>query len=131
MTEADNVALIGGIYEAFGRGDVDYIIDQLTDDVRWVTHLEPIVPWSGDYSGKANVPRFFEAIANSVETTAFSPEEFVAQGETVVSTGEYGCTVKANGKSSLTPWVFIWKLRQGKVAGYEQFHAPGLADAFR
>ena len=46
-----------------------------------MTHLEPIVPWSGEYNGKANVPRFFEAIGGSVETTAFNPQEFIAQGD--------------------------------------------------
>jgi ketosteroid isomerase-like protein len=131
MVESDNVTLIGRIYEAFGRGDIYYIIGQLSDDVRWVSHLEPIVPWSGDYSGKAKVPKFFEAIANSVQTTAFSPGEFIAQADTVVSTGDYGCTVNATGKTALTPWVFIWKVRDGKVASYEQFHDPALADAFR
>jgi|SRR5712691_9778699 len=74
MAESDNMTLIGRIYEAFGRGDIGYIIDQLTDDVRWVSHLEPIVPWSGDYSGKTNVPKFFEAIANSVQTTSLPPK---------------------------------------------------------
>ena len=129
--ESDNVALIGQIYEAFGQGDISYIIDKLSDDVRWVTHLEAVVPWSGDYSGKANVPKFFEAIGGSVQTTAFTPHEFIAQGDTVVSTGEYGCTVNATGKASLTPWVFIWGVRDGKVSSYEQFHDPTLADAFR
>ena len=131
MAASDNVTLIGRIYEAFGRGDIGYIIDQLTDDVRWVSHLEPIVPWSGDYSGKTNVPKFFEAIANSVQTTAFTPHEFIAQADTVVSTGDYGCTVNTTGKAALTPWVFIWKLRDGRVTSYEQFHDPALADAFR
>ena len=131
MAESDNVSLIGQIYEAFGRGDIGYIIDQLTDDVRWVSHLEPIVPWSGDYSGKSNVPKFFEAIANSVQTTAFTPHEFIAQADTVVSTGDYGCTVNTTGKAALTPWVFIWKLRDGRVTSYEQFHDSALADAFR
>jgi len=45
--------------------------------------------------------------------------------------GGYGCTVNATGKKALTPWVFIWKLRDGKVTSYEQFHDPALADAFR
>lgn len=125
------MALIGQIYQAFGRGDVGYILDQLTEDVSWVTHLEPVVPWSGDYSGKATVPNFFEAIGRSVEVTSFVPGQFVAQGDTVVSMGVFGCTVHATGKSSTTPWVFIWKLRDGRVYSYEQFHDPALADAFR
>lgn len=131
MAESDNVAVIGQIYEAFGRGDINYIIDQLTDDVRWVSHLEAVVPWSGDFSGKTNVPKFFEAIDGSVQTTSFTPRDFIAQADSVVSTGEYGCTVNSTGKTSLTPWVFIWKLRDGKVSSYEQFHDPTLAEAFR
>jgi ketosteroid isomerase-like protein len=74
---------VEALFEAFGRGDVPYILDQLTDDVHWVAHLDPSVPWSGDYSGKANVP-----------------------------------------------WVYVWKLRDGKITGYDQFNDAGLAAAF-
>jgi ketosteroid isomerase-like protein len=131
VSEQQNVDTVVKMYEAFGRGDIQYIVDQCTDDVRWVTHFEPIVPWAGDYSGKANVPRFFQAINDSVETTTFDPKEFVAQGDTVVSMGDYGCRVKATGKESLSAWVFIWKLRDGRVYSYEQFHDPALTEAFR
>ena len=131
MSERDNIQSIVKVYEAFGKGDVPYIIDQLTDDVRWVTHLDPIVPWSGEYLGKANVPKFFGAINDSGETTAFSPGEFIAQGDTVVSVGEFGYKVKATGKSDLGPWVFIWKFRDGKISSYEQFHDASIASAFR
>lgn len=65
MTEQENVAAIGAIYEAFGRGDIPYIIDKLTDEVRWVSRFEPIVPRGGDYSGKTKVPAFFQAINDS------------------------------------------------------------------
>jgi len=131
VSEKDNVARIVKIYEAFGRGDVGHIVSQLADNVRWVTHLEPIVPWAGDFSGKASVPKFFEAIGGAVEVTSFTPAEFVAQGDTVVSTGEFGCKVRATGKSSTSRWVFIWKFQEGRVTSYEQFHEPGLAAAFR
>jgi len=131
MSEKDNVARVVKIYEAFGRGDIPFIVDQLTDDVAWSTHFDPIVPWSGDYDGKAAVPRFFAALAGAGDVTAFQPTEFVAQGDTVVSMGEFGIKVKATGKTSLTRWVFIWKFREGRVCSYEQFHDASIADAFR
>jgi ketosteroid isomerase-like protein len=99
--------------------------------VRWVTHLDPIVPWSGEHLGKANVPKFFGAINDSGETTAFNPGEFIAQGDTVVSVGEFGYKAKATGKSDLGPWVFIWKFRDGRISSYEQFHDASIANAFR
>lgn len=131
MSEKDNVARVVDIYEAFGRGDIPFIIDQLTDDVRWMTHFDPVVPWSGNYQGKPDVPRFFAAIAGAGDVTAFAPAEFVAQGDTVVSTGDFGIKVRATGKSSLTRWVFIWKFREGRVCSYEQFHDASITDAFR
>jgi ketosteroid isomerase-like protein len=129
MSEQQNVERIRKIYEAFSRGDIGFILDQLTPDVKWVSHYDPIVPWGGDFTGR--VDKFFEAIGQSVDVTAFTPGEFIAQGDTVASLGEFGCRVRATGKSALTRWAFIWKLRDGRVSSYEQFHDPALANAFR
>jgi ketosteroid isomerase-like protein len=131
MDKQQNVKAIQELYAAFGRGDVRFIVDQLTDDVRWVTHCEPIVPWSGDFSGKDRVPRFFEAIFQSVEVETFEPQEWIADGDTVVSLGEFGCRVHTTGQQSHTRWAFIWKFRDGKICSYEQFHDPALAAAFQ
>ena len=131
MSEQANIKAIQDIYAAFGRGDVPYIIDQLTEDVTWRTHFDPVVPWGGDYSGKAKVPKFFDAIFSAVEVSAFEPQEWVAQGDTVVSLGRFGGKSRNLGKAFNTRWVFIWKLRGGKVTSYEQFHETTIADAFR
>ena len=129
--EQRNVEVIEGMYAAFNRGDVPHIIAQLHDNARWFSHVDPIVPTSGDWSGKARVPAFFRAIADNMEVTSFTPKEIVAQGDTVVSMGDFGCKVKATGKTVLTSWIFIWKMRDGKVASYEQFHDFKIAAAFR
>jgi ketosteroid isomerase-like protein len=131
VSEQDNVQTIVKIYEAFGRGDVPYILGQMTDDVRWVVHLDPVVPWAGDFSTRARVGGFFSALNEHAETMLFEPKELIAQGDTVVSTGEYAFRARGSGKSSRGPWVFIWKLRDGKVYSYEQFHDPSAAAVFR
>ena len=131
MSEQQNVQTIQDVYAAFGRGDVAAIVSKLTNDVRWVTHLDPIVPWSGDYSGKDCVPKFFDAIFNSVDVKAFVPLDFVAQGDTVISVGEFGCRSHVTGKSAYTRWVFIWKFHEGLISSYEQFHDLKIAEAFR
>jgi uncharacterized protein len=110
---------------------VAFIIGQLTEDVRWVSHFDAIVPWAGDFSGKDQIRLFFERIFQSVDVEAFEPKEWVAEGDTVVSLGEFGCCVRGTGKKARTRWVFIWKFRDGKICSYEQFHGPALAAAFR
>jgi ketosteroid isomerase-like protein len=131
MSNQQNVKTIQEIYAAFSRGDVAFIVTRLTDDIRWVNHFDSIVPWGGDFSGIERIPAFFEAIFQSVDVEIFEPSEWIADGDAVVSLGEFGCRVRATGKRARTRWVFIWKFRDAKIFSYEQFHHPALAAAFR
>lgn len=126
-----NTELVQSIYEAFNRGDIDFIISQVSDEVRWTVSVDPIVPWAGTYKGKQGARDFFNAIVTNVETTSFVPQENIAEGDTVVTTGTYGCRVHATGKSGEMRWVFIWKISDGRVSSYEQYHEPKFADLFR
>lgn len=128
--EIENTEQVTKIFEAFGRGDVAYILDQLADDVRFVSHLDPIVPWAGDYSGKDSVGGFFQALGSSIEVEDHPVTALVAQGDTVVATGDVRFVVRESGKAGSSKWVYVWKLANGKVKSYDQFNDPGLAEAF-
>ncbi|HEX3101166.1 MAG TPA: nuclear transport factor 2 family protein [Pyrinomonadaceae bacterium] len=131
MSEEQNKQTVEELYAAFGRGDIDSIVAKCTKDVEWITHLDPIVPWSGDHSGKDFVPAFFGAIFGSVEVTAFEPEDWIVDGNTVVNTGRFACHVRSTGKNADTRWVFIWKFTDdGMISRYEQFHDENIAEAF-
>lgn len=41
MSAEENARAVQAVFEAVGRGDVAYILDQLVDDVHWVAHLDP------------------------------------------------------------------------------------------
>jgi ketosteroid isomerase-like protein len=60
-----NLAIVQGIYEAFGRGDIPAILDVLADDVEWEAWADNSavragVPWMIPRHGKADAARFFE-----------------------------------------------------------------------
>lgn len=129
--ETANTAQVMKIFEAFGRGDVAYILDQCTDDVRFTSHLDPVVPWAGEFSGKANVSSFFKALGGAVEIGEHPVTNLVAQGGTVVAMGDVSFRVRASGKAGASAWVYIWKLANGKVQSYDQFNDAGLALSFR
>ncbi len=57
-------------------------------------HLDPIVPWVGEYSGKDDVARFFQALGGSVEVADHPVNALVAQGDTVVATGDVTFSVR-------------------------------------
>jgi ketosteroid isomerase-like protein len=128
--ETENAERVTKIFEAFGRGDVEYILDQLADDARFVSHLDPKVPWAGEYSGKHEVARYFEALGGSVEVADHPVDSLVAQGDTVVAAGDVSFLVRESGKAGSSKWVYIFKLANGQVQSYDQFNDPGLVEAF-
>ena len=131
MANDTNIQLVESIFDAFGRGDIPYILDRLTDDVTFVAHLDPIVPWSGEYTGKSSVMSFFQALGGAVEVADHPVNQLVAQGDTVVAMGDVNFRVRETGKDASSSWVYVWKVRDAHVYSYEQFNDPGLAQAFR
>src|SRR5437879_7242949 len=128
--ETENTEQVTKIFEAFGRGDVTYILDQLADDVRFVSHLDSVVPWAGEYSGKDSVALFFQTLGTSVQVASHPITALVAQGDTVVTTGDVSFNVRETGKAGSSKWVYIWKLANGRVHSYDQYNDAGLTEAF-
>ena len=95
-----------------------------------MSHLDPVVPWSGKYSGKEDVGRYFQALGGAVEVADHPVTALLAQGDTVVATGDVSFRVRDTGKLGASKWVYIWKLAGGRVRSYEQFNDTGLATAF-
>jgi ketosteroid isomerase-like protein len=68
---SNNLQTIRNIYEAFGKGDVPFIINCLADDVQWEqwagnTAQDAGVPWMKGGQGKEAVIGFFETLGQLV-----------------------------------------------------------------
>jgi ketosteroid isomerase-like protein len=64
---AANLAVVGGIYESFGRGDIDSILDQIADDCAWESWLDNHGQQAGlppmqPRHGRAGVAEFFDYV---------------------------------------------------------------------
>lgn len=128
--ETENTERIAKIFEAFVRRDLVYILDQLADDARFVSHLDTRVPWAGEYSGKDEVARYFQALGGSVEVRDHSVNALVSQGDTVVASGDVSFVVRESGKAGTSTWVYIFTLANGQVQSFDQFNDAGLVEAF-
>jgi uncharacterized protein len=65
---ADSLTVVGGIYEAFGRGDIDFILDQIAEDCAWESWLDNHgqnagLPPMKPRHGRAGVAEFFAYVA--------------------------------------------------------------------
>jgi uncharacterized protein len=115
----ENVKTIQVVYEAFGRGDVSRILDEITDDVDWATEAQTGgAPWHRSYAGKSEVPAFFESLAATIAVTEFTPLSFTSNDTDVMCVIRFGLTVNATGKSSTANIHHWWRFRDGKICFY-------------
>ena len=123
------VETIQGVYEAFGRGDVQAILDVLTDDVDWAAEADSsAAPWYGVHKGKAEVPKFFEALGSSVEVSEFTPLSFTSNDTDVMVVIRFTMKVIATGKSGAMEIHHWWRFRDGKVYLYRGTEDTALTE---
>lgn len=113
------ITTVQRIYEAFGRGDIGFILDQLTDDVDWASCPDSdVAPWHGIHQGKAEVPHFFKTLGENVEITEFTPLSFAANDTDVMVVTRWSATSPATGKSATMDIHHWWRFRDGKIYLY-------------
>ncbi len=115
MSEQQNIALIQRIYDAFGRGDVPAILDNLTSDVAWDMEGPSSIPLSGHRKGPAGAKEFFAALGGTQQNQKLTIDEWVAQGDKVATFGTYKATVTATGKTTEGKVAHLFTVKDGKV----------------
>jgi hypothetical protein len=114
-----NLKTVQSIYEAFGRGDVEAILAQLTDDVDWAAESEAaLAPWHGHRHGRQEVIGFFSGIAQSLQVDEFTPMTFAANDSDVLVVIRFGVTSLETGRSGSMNIHHWWRFREGKVCFY-------------
>ncbi len=111
-----NVETVQAIYEAFGRGDIPFILDQLSETVDWEHGSTSDVPWLMPRQGRAAVGEFFEALAGFT-MTKFVPHTMLDGGDVVVALVDIEATVTKTGLAvAEDDETHIWRFDdQGKV----------------
>jgi len=85
---AANLAVVGGIYEAFGRGEIDVILDQIADSCQWESWLDNYgqkagIPPMKPRHGRAGVAEFF-AYVGTMQIQDFQVLDMLASDRQVV-----------------------------------------------
>jgi uncharacterized protein len=122
----DDLGLIQEVYAAYAQGNSQFILDHVTDDVDWINEGPDSIPYAGTFKGRKDVQRFFESIGTSVDNGRVTAEDWIAQGDKVVSTGRFTATVKKSGRRIDVPIAHVFTVRNGKIARW-----VGYADTAR
>jgi ketosteroid isomerase-like protein len=120
--EEKNIQVIKDCYQAFGRGDLPFILERvsLVQFERWGVVADGTwrAPWHQPATSRQEVQKYFEAVLGAMEPLRFEPSLFAAAGDTVYATVHMEYKVRANGKILVMPdVVHKFKLLDGRIVG--------------
>lgn len=132
MSEQENIRLVQQAYSNFKGGDIESLLGLLSDDIQWQLPDVENVPYSGRRSGRREVEQFFASLAEAQDALEFDPQEFVAQGEKVVATGQYRWRARETGRNFGGDWAHVFTIENGKITRFHEYtDTAALASAFQ
>jgi ketosteroid isomerase-like protein len=113
----ENVDLVRGGYEAFGRQDIPGVLERFDANIEWTA--PDTLPNGGTHHGPDGVAGFFGTLPETWAELRVEPEEYLDAGDTVVVLG----THRARGHNGVTAdagWVHVWDVKGGKVVRFRE-----------
>jgi len=129
MSEQENIGVVKQAYENFKTGNIEALLNQLSDDVEWRLPDIENVPFAGARRGRAQVAEFFSILADVQDTRSFETREIIAQGDKVVALGSDEFAVKATGRTHGGNWAHVFTVREGKITGFHEYMDTAAARA--
>jgi uncharacterized protein len=108
----ENVEMVRQGYEAFNRGDVEWMIRHLDSEIVWEDAAE--VPGSRSYRGTREVRGYLESFAQQWEEIRFEPEGILDAGEQVVALVRMVARGRASGAQVDARLAHLYELREGR-----------------
>ncbi len=116
---ATNSEIIEGAYASFAEGDVPAALGVMADDIQWAE--ADGFPLAGTYVGpQAVLEGVFMRLGEIGDEFAVVPEQFVAEGDTVVALGNYTWKHTSSGEPAVVKMVHVWTMDGGKAVAFQQ-----------
>jgi uncharacterized protein len=116
-----NIALVQSMYAAYGRGEIDNVVAEMTRDVEWHSGgIQQDHALFGPREGHDNVRDFFRQTFETFEFSEFAPREFYADKDKVFVLGNYAMTARRTGRQFASDFVHIFTLRDGRVSKFRE-----------
>lgn len=116
----DNLELVRGAYEAFGRGDVPAVMGALAQDIDWNTPA--VLPHGGRARGLEEVGQFFQNLGATWEGFGLELDDVVGSGDRVLAIGR--ARGRLEGRETGYGFVHCWTVRDGALARFDEYVDP-------
>ena len=110
--------IISDFYHKLLVGDTAGTLGLMAPDIEWITMWH----YKVDGRGPERVAEgLFKPLAAEWSSFALVPTEFIVDGGTVVSLGDFTGTHVATGKIAKARYAHIWTVRDGKITRFRQY----------
>lgn len=113
-----NIATVRSFYAKLSAGDAPGALALMAGDIEWKTMWRYKVDGRGPQKVAEGVLMPLMAEWSSF---ALDSDEFIADGETVVSLGRFTGVHAASGKSVDAAYAHVWTIRDGRIARFRQY----------
>lgn len=116
------VDIVKSLYAAFARGDAAAVLAAFDPAIVWNEAENFPYADRNPYVGPAAVGEgIFARLATEWDGFTVRPQEFLDAGGTVVMIGRYHATYKATGAVLDAQAVHVWRVKDGKITGFQQY----------
>lgn len=116
-----NKNIVNRAYSNFKSGDIEALLNLLSDDISWTLPEMEGVPFSGPRTGRESVADFFASVGATQESLSFEPRELIAEGDRVIALGSYTWRVKSTGREFTCDFAHAWTIRDGKATDFREY----------
>jgi ketosteroid isomerase-like protein len=115
-----STGLVMAAYEAFGKKDIQGILNLCNDDIVFEIHDAILNPNEiKTYKGKQEVAKFFEELGSKITYTKFQPTRFLADGDDVAIFVSTEFKQNSSGKNYNANYCHHFKTSNGKISYFK------------
>lgn len=122
MSPNDPRAIVERMFAAFGRGDIDALLETVHPESSWTYIGANPRTTKAEFSGHDAVRKFFEGVLKRLDMSAFNMDEFIVEGDTVVIFGSETGTVRASGEHFHNEWSQKYVVRDGLIVEMREYN---------
>ena len=131
MDTQNNVRVIHTAYSHFKAGDINSLLQLMSNNIQWELPEVENVPFSGKRQGIEKVRDFFSKLLEVEESIEFNPMDFIAEGDRVVVLGNYKWRVKESDLQYQSDFAHVFTVQNGKVIAFREYmNTAAVAAAF-
>ena len=110
--------IVRSFYDRLGAGDAPGALGLMAPDIEWITMWHYKVDGRGP---EAVAEGLFKPLMAEWSSFALVPTEFIAEGDAVVSLGDFTGVHGATGRSCEARYAHVWTIQHGKVVRFRQY----------